>query len=224
MPSDDLSAVQAGVDVKVLLTRRLAEAFGDDSDIVDFDDLCDRIKAERGQAASCHVFECRNDRTADSPYCPAHTQITELLAAAPSPPVDREALIGIIEGTDYGAGGWVSRTSTEHAATIADALISAGVVAQPPAWWKGQEIEWNSTGDTWQPGVIIAPLAPVVALIKLHDNGQRLNVETRHLRARGSSREAGQPESTDAYVCKCPGSGTLAHVRGCHRHPEAGQP
>lgn len=53
--------------------------------------------------------------------------------AAPSPPVDREALIGIIEGTDYGAGGWVSRTSTEHAATIADALISAGVVAQPPA-------------------------------------------------------------------------------------------
>lgn len=116
-----------------------------------------------------------------------------LSARAPSPPVDREALAKIAHGPlrviqirDI-PGPWQAEEDA------LDRLISAGVVAQPPAWWKGQEIEWNATGDTWEPGIIIAPPAPVVALIRMHDNGQRLNVETRFLRARDSSREAGQP-------------------------------
>lgn len=46
MPSsDDRAAVQAGVDVKVMLTLRLAEALGYDDPILDFDDLCERVWA-----------------------------------------------------------------------------------------------------------------------------------------------------------------------------------
>lgn len=45
MPNDDRAAVQAGVDVKVMLTFRLAEALGYDDPILDFDDLVERARA-----------------------------------------------------------------------------------------------------------------------------------------------------------------------------------
>ena len=32
-----------------------------------------------------------------------------------------------------------------------------------------------------------------------------------------------QSEPVRENACKCPGSGTMAHVRGCRLHPEAGR-
>jgi hypothetical protein len=43
--SEDRAAFQAGVDVKVMLTVRLAEALGVDDSILDFDDLVERVRA-----------------------------------------------------------------------------------------------------------------------------------------------------------------------------------
>lgn len=53
-------------------------------------------------------------------------------------------------------------------------------------WYVGQEIEWNPTGDEWKSGVI-AKLYGDQAWIVLHDNGQTLPVQTRHLRARDAA-------------------------------------
>lgn len=51
------------------------------------------------------------------------------------------------------------------------------------SWHLGQEIEWNPTGDGWRSGVI-DQLAGDLANIVLHENGQHLNVDTRHIRPR----------------------------------------
>lgn len=89
MASDDRAAVQAGVDVKMMLTVRLAEALGYDAPILDFDDLCDRVRA----------------------------------LAAPSPPVDPEALGKAIHNATvaYHVGGG---RRLGHPGDIADALLA----------------------------------------------------------------------------------------------------
>lgn len=45
MANDARAAVQAGVDVKMMLTFRLAEALGYADPVLDFDDLCELVRA-----------------------------------------------------------------------------------------------------------------------------------------------------------------------------------
>lgn len=62
------------------------------------------------------------------------------------------------------------------------------------AWYVDQEIEWNPTGDEWKTG-FITTLDGDHAAIVLHENAQRLVVQTRHLRARRPSAQS-TPEAS----------------------------
>ncbi|HYS41149.1 MAG TPA: hypothetical protein VEO01_36505 [Pseudonocardiaceae bacterium] len=94
-----------------------------------------------------------------------------------------KAVYRAIWHSDYDVDVTLKGRTAAHqlADEMATALSAAGLLAGPPAWHVGQDIEWNPCEDVWRPG-FIADLD--LAVIVLHENDQYLTVGTQYIRPR----------------------------------------